>query len=226
MVDRHGRPILVVAILLAVLGAAWQFGGFLTAERVVVTGTPSPFALPGGATQDVPVPAGAAACTERVGIDPGDEVAEFEVKGRRPARLAVELRGAGYRDRAEVRTRGGRVYAPFAPPPREVVATVCVRNLERRAIALVGAGDGRLQSGTTTSVAGRPAGRDFSLHLLARERSSLLARASDVVAAMAIWPPDPVGEAVVWLVLVGLLTGVLVGVPLVYAASLRGRDDG
>lgn len=226
MVDRYGAPILGVGVGLVLAGAVLLFGPFVAAQRVVVTGTPSALPVAGTPVVELALPVGSRACLDTVGIGPGDEVAEIGIASRRPSRLVVELRAPGYVHRAPVRASPGPVVVPIDPPRDDVIGSVCVRNQGPSAVALTGPADPRVQSRSETTVDGAPVAEDFSLHFLARERSSLLARVPELLASVAIWAPGFLGRATLWLVLVLLTVGVAIGVPVVFAASVRREDGG
>src|SRR5512132_717468 len=98
--------------------------------RVVSMGTPVPKPLYQLAL--FPLPQHAAACIDRVAVDPGSQMALFDVETPRagPA-LRFTIRGAAYNQVYKVPSGyiSGRLTVPFEGPRRSLLSHVCIRNL-------------------------------------------------------------------------------------------------
>jgi len=202
-----------IVILLLAFGIGW-----LTKDRVAYTGTPTPPAF---------------ADITPIELRPGQEACETEVAFERDTRKAVVLsakfpgegpplrltaRGGGWS--ASGRIEGGYMGAgPLAAdlpaPPRSLLATVCVENTGRRAVALQGTTEGRIQARPITSVDGEEIPAKMTLLLTEGAPRSLADRPGEILDRIAAFKPPFVGKAS----LILLLLLVLVGVPgaVVYA---------
>ena len=223
---RPGLPVevaLVGAVALLLLGI-YFFGPWLTGERGIVAATP--VAFPSGEPAVIDFDGGEEACLSDVGVpsEAGRGVVGVRTAG---ARLEATIAGPGYRATAPVRPAGdGLATFDFQPPPRDVIARVCLRNDGRRAVVLTATGEIRGVSGqSATTVEGRPHPADVSLRLEEPEPQSVLAHASDGFERLALWKPGIVGVPLLWLVALLVAFAVPALVLWSLASALRSGTD-
>jgi hypothetical protein len=193
-----------VALVVVFAGAVHWLVPHLTAQRPVVTSTPS---LQGQwSLNEVKVRSGQRACIAPLPLDPGVREVQMLVHGHgsAPAPIAIELSGPGYTGRARfdnyIVSAATPVQAQFdRPPSGSTDGTMCLRNLGRHSIGLVGTSEPESLSLPATTVDGRPAGEiDPAITFLSGEHRSTLQRASTifdraagftgVVPAVLMWP--------------------------------------
>jgi hypothetical protein len=111
----------------------------------------------------------------------------------------------------------------IAPPPRSLLATVCVASAESRPAILSGSREQRVHSRSHTSIDGRPTETRMALVLLAGSPRPTLSRARQVLQRAATFHPPVVG----WLSLglLALLVVIVVPGAAVYAALRALRED-
>jgi hypothetical protein len=192
---------------LVVLGGGLVLVPGLLRDRPRVDATPSPPPLSSIAL--VKVTAGERACLSNVVLDPGSQLAHFQVGsfGRPGPALVVTAAGRRYR------VAGGypdnaRLTVALTPRRAPLATRFCIANSGRRAIALYGSDELRTRSRVAVTVAGRPVAPDVTLTLDRRRPASILSQVGDVVTRTTRWRPR-VGRPVVW----ALLALVLLGVP-------------
>jgi hypothetical protein len=193
-----------VALVIFLAGTVHWLVPHLTAQRPVVTSTPS---LQGQwSLNEVKVRPRQRACIAPLPLDPGVREVQMLVHGRgsEAAPIAIELSGPGYQGRARfenyVVSAATLVQAQFdRTPPRSTDGTMCLRNLGRRSIGLVGTSEPESLSLPATTVNGRPAGEiDPAITFLSGGHRSILQRTSTifdraagftgVVPAALMWP--------------------------------------
>jgi hypothetical protein len=197
------------AVLAVVVGAA--FIPFLTRERVVHAGTPTPPPL----FERSPLSLGArdVACVRDFVLPSDAEVLRVIplTDGRPPAPLRITLRATGYRFTTTVRDYGDGVALDVRtrPPARALPAVACLRNTGPGRVALVATTEARSSSRATTLVNDRPVAEDVALLFLERQPASVLSRLGDVMRRAAAFRPSPIGAWTFWT----LAALVIVGIP-------------
>ena len=212
----------LVAFLLAV---AYFFVPYLTVERTIVTSTPSPFPRTPKSATLIELRPRAAACLDRVGLEPRSEQAliRLHTRGRPRVPVAVELSGPGYRARSVLRryVSGTDVLVPVRAPRRELLGEACIRNLGDGPVWVTGSSEGpRVQSRSETTVDGRPIAADVGLVFFEGRPASLLGRAGAIVDRASEW--KPFGPVAAWVVIALLAAAVPVAT---LAAFARAGDD-
>jgi hypothetical protein len=201
------RAAVAFTAALVVLGAGLALVPGLLRDRPRVDATPSPPPLSSIAL--VKVAGGERACLSNVVLDPGSQLAHFQVGsfGRPgPALVVTAARqryrvAGGYPDNA-------RLTVALNPPRAPVATHVCIANTGRSPIALYGSDELRTRSRVAVTVGGRPVAPDVTLTLDRRRPASILSRLGDVVTRTTRWRPG-IGRPVVW----ALLALVLLAVP-------------
>ena len=174
------------------------------------------------------------ACQDDVVLTPRSRVVRIWSGSPTPdvPRLRVSARADGWSTRALSPERtdlpgGGAdgIYdTRIEPPPRELLATVCVASADPRQAAILAASEEpRIRSRTATRVDGREADARMGLAVLSGGPRSPLSHAREVLERAAAFDPAPIG----WLSLGLLLVVVVIAVPAaaVYAALRALRDE-
>jgi hypothetical protein len=205
---------LIVVALLA-WGVPW-----LTRDRTVTTSTPTPPAFQ--AIAPIELERGQQACESLVALSTDTRTVVLrsaKFTGSGPP-LDVVVSAPGYR--ASTRVPAGytgeqQLSVAIPAPPRNAIGDVCVRNAGRRAMALQGTTEGRIQNRSATSVDGELIVPKMTLLLAAGRDVSLAGRPGQIMDRIAAFKPPLFGR--VSLGLLGLL--VLVGAPVavVYAIA-------
>ena len=185
MRKRTAAILAVAGLALAIAGAVREWRTPLTSDRSVITATPSLAGL--FQRTDVTVRAGERACIAPVPFEATTERAILTIDTRQanvPQRLRVEARAGGYRSATTARaaTPGSAVpvIAALRPPAQRVTGSLCVRNLGRRSMALVGTTEPRSQSVAVTTVEGEPQPADVALTLAEAEPRAPLSRLDEI----------------------------------------------
>jgi hypothetical protein len=135
--------------------------------------------------------------------------------------LRISTRGPdGYRG-TSVRVSGGyRNTAPqtaaIQPPRRALIGEVCVRNVGRVAVSLVGTTEKRTSGREQTVIDGRPVKADVQLQLLENRERTLLEEAPQTLQHMATFKGPFVTVGLLWV----LLLLVVLGVPALVTAAV------
>lgn len=198
--------------LLIVLAAilAFAFAVFIPhlKARVISTGTPVPRPLLQLAL--FPVPQHAAACIDQVAVEPGSQIAQFDVWTRKagPA-LRFTIRGAAYEQVYRIRPgyMSGRVTVPFDGPRRSLLARVCIRNLGEGDVQLTGTNEPRTLSRPHMTINGAATAGEFSLAFQSANGESKFALVGTIARRISAFRPIWVQP---WLV-IALLVVVLAG---------------
>jgi hypothetical protein len=203
------RAPIVAGLVVLVVGFAAMASGYLTRERDRLTVTPQPPAVE--APRTLALPGRGQACMNLVALDRRSEEARIRptMEGR-AVPLEITISGEGYRARGRAAPdyrSGAIVGLPVKPPSRSLVATVCIHNLGRRAVALAAVVD-RRRSRSAVTVNGTPAAPGFVIQFAERRPVSVLHRLPDSVQRMAVLRPGWVGSATLWVLLVLFVAGV------------------
>jgi hypothetical protein len=220
---RRASVFVAAAVLLVGLGVLAP--RFLTRDRDYLSVTPQPPAVEAPAFLNLP--ADGRACMNLVALDHRSEEARIRPAiESRPVPFDITITGEdGYQahGRAEADYEAGDVVAlSVKPPPRSLIATVCLHNDGERAVALAAVVD-RRRSRSNVLVDGVPSQPGFVIQFAERQPVSLLERMPNSIGRMTVLRPGIVGEGALW-VLVGLF---VVGVPLatLWAFARAVRDD-
>jgi len=201
-----------------------------TRERDAITAVVTPPPVLAGTP--VTLKPGQRLCEEDVALEPDSQV--IRVYSGAPtsdvARLHITLRGDGWStsvDSPPVGNPGtgadGIYDTSFAPPPRSLLATVCVSSAEDRPAILAGSREDRVHTRSRTTVDGKPIEERVGMSVLSGGPQAPLSHLKTVLQRAAAFEPAPVG----WVLLGLVLVVVGLGVPaLVVYATLRAlRDD-
>jgi hypothetical protein len=216
------RLALVLGLVLLVgAGLAWGVP-YLTDERDYAAVTPQPDPLFEVAL--LPLRGGQVACMDDAVLDPRSEQARFRVGTyfRPPVPLELTIAGGSYTERVAVPAdyRDSEVIRVRIDPPAEAVAaSICIRNLGGRRVALYASAD-RTNSRSTVFVDGRRVVPDFGIVFYEREPASILERLPTSVERATVLR-GPLTPGLLWVMLGLLVIGVPVGVLLAFARSLR-----
>jgi hypothetical protein len=215
--------LLVTAVALARLAVRDR-----TALEYVATPPPIMEATP------VELDDGEAACQRDVVLTPSSQVIRVWSGAPTPdvprLRVTAEARGWSMTALSPEHTDrpgggGDGIYdTRIDPPPREVLATVCVASAEPgRAAILAGSEEPRIVSRSATRVDGREIDARVGLAVLSGGPQGPLSHARELLERAAAFAPAPVG----WLSLGLLLAVVAIGVPAaaVYAVLRALREE-
>ena len=213
-------PAVATAVVIAVGALIW-FVPYATRSHQPVssTGASPPFSN----VTPVALPAGSLACMRNVTVDTNARLAQFVViPGSKPSPpLRVSTDGPdGYHGRA-VRIPGGHrtptsQTAPIQPPRRAVIGQVCVRNVGRATVSLVGTTEKRTSGREQTVIDGRRVEPDVALQLLQVRPTTLLNETPEILQHMATFKGSLVSTGLLWL----LLILVVLGVPALVIAAV------
>jgi hypothetical protein len=212
---------LIVVALLA-WGVPW-----LTRARTDTTSTPTPPAFQ--AIAPIELPPGSRACESLVALSPAMRsitVLSAKFPGTGPP-LDVEVSGPGYRATGQVAAgyRGEQsLSTTVAPPPRDAIGTVCVRNAGRRAMALQATAEGRIQNRSATSVDGTVVVPKMTLLLTEGRNRSLADRPGEILDRIAAFKPPFVGHLSLALLALVVLIGAPVAVVYAIARGIADED--
>src|SRR5919197_2869422 len=219
---------LVAFVAILVLVAAFPLRSHLTAPHEIVTSTPSDYT---GLDHPFELPGNGVACADEILFDTDTRIARFTAGAKRgdPApSLRIEARGypegpyrSAYASSRDVPGgwKGSRTLdVPLQPPRSAAFGTFCVRNLETRAIDLLGTEDGRAGSRPTVAVNGTKIELELKLRLLAPGRSSYLARSGQIMSHASTL--RPFGAWWWWLLTFAVITLAPLGVALAIRSAL------
>jgi hypothetical protein len=220
------RAPILVAVAVLLVGLAVMVPGWLLDERDYLAVTPQPPAVEQPSHLDVP-PDGRV-CMDRVALDPHSEVARVRPVGRvRAVPLSLTITGEGgyaARSRAAANYRRGDVVAlPVDPPPRSLIATLCLHNQGRHVLSLAAVHD-RRRSRSIVLVNGIQIQPGFVIQFAEREPVSILERLPDSVRRMTVLRPAVVSDVTLWLLLALVVAGIPILALWAYARALR-HDD-
>jgi hypothetical protein len=215
--------------VLLVAGAVRAYLPPVEGERDVIVSSPS---LPGLFVRSaVDVSRGERACLSPVPLDPEMTSAEILVNSgtRPPMPLEVSVRARGYVAR-------GRAAASYAPgvdapvrvaleaPRQRVDGRLCVRNLGRRTVDLVGTNEPRSVAVPRVTVDGKlQPPQNIALTFYGDTRESVLEDPASVVARASAFTAAYMPSWLVWVLVVTLLAGVPAGIVVALAWALN-RD--
>jgi hypothetical protein len=213
-------PLVVFVAVLAV--AALVALRFLTEPREAISSTPSAYT---GLQRPLTLPANGVVCADEVVYDTNSGIVRFGATAAAGTRApALQVVAQGYTDgdyrsgyRSAVRVPGGwtgtrELDVPLRPPHTPVFGTLCVHNLEARAIDLVGSEDGRAYSRPSVTVNGQPTALELEFRLLEPGRHSMLSRVGRITTQAATL--KPFGAWWWWVLSLALLVLAPVGVGL------------
>jgi hypothetical protein len=219
--------VLAALAMLLVVGAL-RMAPWATERRQLLSSVPGPAPV----TQITPLrlAPGARACTAEVALDRHSGVARLIAApgvGHGPP-LTVTVRAGSWRAAGRVAAgyrENAYLDAPFAPPPGDRLATVCVRNAGRRPVALVSSAETPTQTRQITRI-GTTQQPDLTLSILEPGRRSLLDAAPRILARAAAYKA---GFLRGWMVaLLALATVLLVPAGAIWALwrALRAEEAG
>jgi hypothetical protein len=220
------RRAALAALLAVLLVGAFGVAKLLFHDRVAVTAVATP--PPKITAEPLTLDPGQRACQREVPVEPSTRVVRVYSASPDPdvPRLRVTLRAPGWNASAVSPPGSGRdgVYdTPIAPPPRSVLATVCLESAEDRPAILAASLEDRIRARTPTLVDGQPVEPHLGLLLLEGPARSTISRLRTVLDRAAFFQPPLVGWASVALLL--LLVVVVVPGAVVYATLRALRDD-
>jgi hypothetical protein len=217
----HRRTAAIVAAVVIVIGAGVRFIPHLAAKHPVVASTPS---LQGQQSiKEVKLARGQLACIAPLPLDP--DVREIQMvlrpRGSTPTPIAIDLVGDGYTGRARF---DGYAVGPSTlvtarldrAPTRSSDGRLCLRNLGRHSVGLVGTDEPNSLGLPATRVDGEPIGElDPAVTFLSGDQQSMLQRASTILDRAAGFT-GVVPGAVMW----PLALLVFLGIPIAVVAAL------
>lgn len=221
-----------LAVVVAVAAALYGIGGswrpFMTVEREVVTSTPSLSGI--FQRNEIALPVRESACIAPVTFAPSTrrvQIIALGGPGAGPLRVVARAEDGSWRAEVVARDFGTGRDEPItvtlpSSPPSEKTGRVCLKNISRAPYSLVGTAEGRSDARAATTIDGVQQA-DASLTLLEERPSSLLSRVGDVLGHASTLTSGLVPTFVLWLVVLGLFAGVLVGLPFALFRALR--DD-
>jgi hypothetical protein len=213
------RTAAIVALAVVVIGAAAWFVPHLTAKHPVVASTPS---LQGQqSVKEVKLATGQRACIAPLPIDPNVREVQMVLhpRGSAPTPIAVELTGPGYQGHARF---DGYAVSPStlvtarldAAPSTSADGTLCLQNLGRHSVGLVGTDEPNSLGLPATKVDGTPVGElDPAVTFLSGEQQSMLGRLSTIFDRAAGFT-GVVPGALLWPFALLVLLGIPLGVAL------------
>lgn len=214
----------VIPAALTCAVAVALFAPFLLRDRDLVASTPSPRPL--FYVTFIEVPAGGRLCASDVTIPREARQLRFQVRtfGRPGPPLRVSLRAPGYGAQADV--AGGyadlaTLAAPFSPPARDRLGSVCIQQRGRQEIALTGTTETRTLSRPRGSVNGAPVAADAYLAFYEGREASALSLVGAMIDRAAAFRPTGVGPWLLWPLLVVTIVGIPAGVILAVRAAAR-----
>lgn len=225
------RRVAIVCFVAVFLVAGYGLARLAMRDRPDVTAVATPPPIHDAVA--IELVRGQEACQADVALDPSSRVVRYYSASPTPEvpRLRVTARGDGWSTTALSPERTDRpgggadgVYdTRIEPPPRSLLATVCVSTAEKRPAILAASAEERIRSRAPTRIDGRDSDARLGLVVLAGGPRSPLSHARAVLERSAAFDPPPVG----WLSLGLLLAIVGVAVPAaaVYAALRALRDD-
>jgi hypothetical protein len=183
-------------------------------SRAVSTGTPVPqpvlqFAF-------FPVPQRASACLDRVAVEPGDQVALFDVDPAANPALRFTIRGTAYEQEHQIPAgyTDGHLVVPFNGPRSSQLTTVCIRNLGGGEVRLRGTNELRTRSRPRMTIDGVPTAGEFSLAFRSTDDRSAFEVVGTIARRISAFKPMWVQPWSVIALLALVLCGAFVG-PLV-----------
>lgn len=208
---------LVFGAMLALGLGVWLLPGAFEAHPRLASTPVAPPAGPNG--RAIALRRGAQACMDSVALPRETRTARIVAGGGQAGTLSVV--GSGYSSAARFPggyVSGAQVDVELRPPPRDLLARVCVRGPTRLYGVTPRSGRDDSEPRPALRIDGRPRRERFTLTLVAAGESSLAARADRIVERAALFKPWWAPEAVIWLV----AALALLGVPLAVALALRG----
>jgi hypothetical protein len=216
------RAAILVAVATLVAGLAVVVPGWLLDERDYLAVTPQPPAVED--PTEIEVRRDGRICMDRVALDPYSEVARVHLADtRRPAPLQLTINGEGgyfARSRATAERGADVVTLPVDPPRRSLIATLCLHNQGRNAVALAAVRD-RRRSRSQVLLNGVHYGASFVIQFAEREPVSIRERLPESIRRMTVLRPAFVSEAVLWVLLVVFVAGVPIVALWAFARALR-----
>lgn len=216
--------------------AALLFVPFLTVQRVLVAGTPSPRPL--FSVSLIEIPAGEQLCISDVTIPPRAQELHLSIGtfGLPGPRLELDLRAPGYRERIVVPAGyadNTDIVAAMTPPATARVGRVCVIDRGATKLALIATTEERTASrpvGRLGAVGGgaaaTPVAGDAYLAFYERGSASVMQRTHEIVERMGAFRPGVVGAGLLWALVALVLVGVPAGVVAAALIAVRGaRED-
>jgi len=213
---RNREGVIAAAVILGIVGymVAFKWRPFVSAERLVVTATPSL----GGLFDSRPLTLrrGDQSCTEPVPIARDTTEARVYLTSTRGGMSppAVSLTGpGGYAPtvRTELIAGGDNVpvIARFASPARTTESRLCIRNAGRITINLIGTTEPRSLTLAQTTVNGKSTGVGIALSLNRGQEQSLVEFAPTIVRRASALTGGMCPTWLIWLMIVMLIMSPL-----------------
>ncbi len=224
------RRIAVASALVVFLLGAYGVAKVLHRPRAAITAVATP--PPVREATPIELRPGRSACQDRVAVDPETRVVRVYSGSPTPdvPRLRVTVRGDGWSTQAlspdgtGPGAGGDGIYdTRIDPPPRSLIATVCVASAEDRPAILAGSREDRVRSRSQTTVDGRTTKTRMALVLLAGAPQSPSSHPRELLERAAAFGPPVVGW--VSLGLLALVVGIGVPAAALYATLRALRDD-
>ena len=223
---------LAVCLVLLVVGAVRAYLPSVEGKRDVIGSTPS---LSGIFVRSaIDVSRDERACLSPLPLDPEMTSAEILVNSgtRPPMPLEISVRAPGYvaRGRAPASYPPGvdtAVRVTLDAPERRVDGRLCVRNLGRRTVALVGTNEPRSVAVPRVTLDGKvQPPQNIALTFYGDTAESVLDDPGSVVSRASAFTAAYVPAWLVWVLVVTLLAGVPAGVVLALAWALKSDAAG
>lgn len=218
-------PVLIAVAVLAA-GLTVMVPGWLLRDRDYLAVTPQPPAVEW--PEQLELPARGHLCMSNVALDEYSEEARIGPVRGRPAPLEITISGeggyvAGGRTEANYRS-GDVVTIPVQPPPRSVIAMLCVHNGGWKPVTLAAVVD-RRRSRSSVVQNGTGVLPGFVIRFAEREPVSILERLPDSVRRMSILRPAVVSDVTLWPLLVLFVAGIPAVALWAFARALRDDED-
>jgi hypothetical protein len=216
----------IAGLVVVLIGALHWWEPFVTAQRAVITSTPSPG--PRSAAVGISVKSRSEVCVAPVALDRATARAQVTLSASRPgpSPLEVDATAPGYRSAQAVRPMLQRMPSalavPIARPSRNVTGKLCVRNESRSRLSFIGTNDPLAIGLARTTIDGKePAGEAIELELLEERTQSVLGRLGAIVHHAADFTGNLMPFWLAWLLVVALVVGTPFAIFAAYWATLR-----
>ena len=182
--------LLLGALVFVILALRWGIP-FFTTERDVAASTPGP--PPFSVEVPIVLKPGSSACAAPVTVDERAETLRLRLK-QRPLRSGLEasFSAPGYRAEALIPPQPARdfnIHSRVRPPRGSTIGELCVRNIGREPVSLVGTDEPRSRSRPELEVDGRPNVNDLNIAFYEREQNSLASRLPTVLEHAGAFVP-------------------------------------
>jgi hypothetical protein len=221
-----GALALATALLVLAFAALDVFIPYLTKDRETVAGVPVP--PPFSVQENIALAPGQEVCLDSVALDVDSALAEFtvvnEMKSGPP--LRVSAAAPGYRATGKVDGGYGAPFTarvPLEPPPRSLLAELCVANRGNRKVELLGTHEPRTASRPVARVDGEEVAPDLVLRFVSTNSGNVVERLTSLVDRMSAFRPLVLETPVLWLILALLV--LVLPAAAIYAVASGFRAD-